>query len=184
MKKMHILLMSFAIISLLILGCGKPTNPVEVPLSDDSEVSLAKEAPVVFGPFRRQFETDNLCTGTPMTVFLTRTLTIHSFQQDDPSRHHFNLQQRTDVTTSDGFSGFDIFTVVDNGTGLPGLLGEFFAQTVNFKVNLSNAAGQRQVARFVVHLTATIVDFDGNDPILDVKSSVDKFSARCVGKPD
>ena len=43
MKKMHILLMSFVLISLLILGCGKATNPVDVPLSEDSGViSLAK----------------------------------------------------------------------------------------------------------------------------------------------
>ena len=46
MKKMHILLMSFAIIPLLILGCGKATNPVDVPLSKDSVViSLAKSSP-------------------------------------------------------------------------------------------------------------------------------------------
>ena len=44
MKKMHILLMSFALISLLIWGCGKPTNPVDVPLSEDNSgvSSLAK----------------------------------------------------------------------------------------------------------------------------------------------
>ena len=46
MKKMHILLMSFAIIPLLIWGCGKATNPVDVPLSEDSGVSsLAKGSP-------------------------------------------------------------------------------------------------------------------------------------------
>jgi len=48
MRGIHILLMSFAIISLLILGCGKATNPVEVPLSKDSEVSsLAKGSPFI-----------------------------------------------------------------------------------------------------------------------------------------
>ena len=46
MKKMHILLMSFALIPLLILGCGKSTNPVDVPLSENSVVSsLAKGSP-------------------------------------------------------------------------------------------------------------------------------------------
>jgi len=48
MKKMHILLMSFAIISLLILGCGKPTNPVDVRLSEDSGVSSLAKSGIEF----------------------------------------------------------------------------------------------------------------------------------------
>ena len=64
MKKMHILLMSFVLISLLILGCGKATNPVDVPLSENSVVSsLAKGSPFAMTD-RFATETDASGSGT------------------------------------------------------------------------------------------------------------------------
>ena len=62
MKNLHILLMSFVLISLLIWGCGKATNPVDVPLSENSVVSsLAKGSPFAMND---RFATETGATGS------------------------------------------------------------------------------------------------------------------------
>ena len=173
MKKMHILLMSFALISLLILGCGKPTNPVDVPLSEDSGVSsLAKDAPVV-STFSVSFPVTNPCTGLDHTIFADITATIHFFQTNQ--KHHFNNRFQFDIVTSDGFSGSAVQLNVDNGTNPPGGPTEEFSFTRTINVNLSNASKQRIITNIKFHITIR------NGVI--VRALVDKESDKCVGKP-
>jgi len=185
MKKMHILLLGALPILLLFVTCAQDT-PVSPVLNNGNQVTLAKASPQVFTFSIDPFLFVNPCTGQLETVSGTETQTVHFFLTINPvtgaiMKHHLNIHSQTDITTTAGFSGSQIFKVVDNGTGPPGSLGEFFAQTVNLNVDLSNAAGQREKIRFFSHLTATIVSL--NPVVLDVKSSHDSFSATCVGKP-
>jgi hypothetical protein len=116
----------------------------------------------------------NPCTGSPIEVTLTPTLTVHEFNVQNPGRHHFNTQFRISLVTSDGFSGTGVGPDIDNGSGL---FGDPEAEgqgtfTAMFNVILENDEGQK----FSVHENFHIAIVDGN-----LTSSVDNISFTCLG---
>ena len=95
MKKMHILLMSFAIIPLLILGCGKPTNPVDVPFSEDSGVSsLAKGSPF---DMHDEFATEGGASGSGTSDVAGGSVEIEVKAEGLAPNHNFEVVVTIDV---------------------------------------------------------------------------------------
>ena len=124
MRRIHILLMSFAIISLLILGCGKATNPVEVPLSKDSEVSSLAKAIVIHDDFNVPVDETPFspCAGE----FIHFTGAFHVVTQ----------------TTIDANGGFTThFTANDHNLSGAGLTSGAKYRRVGATVNTVNIAG-------------------------------------------
>lgn len=121
------------------------------------------------------FPSFNPCTGAPHTITFTETVSIHSFELDDPERHHFNILFIGTAETDDGFSGREANPIVDNGSGL---FGEEAGGTFNFAWNfkLQDDNSRKILFHLNFHLTKLVTTGE-------FVSVVDNLVLECVGQP-
>jgi len=171
MRKIHIFLMSFAIISLLLVGCGKSTNPVEVPGSDYNEITSLAKATSIRVPFSQLTFVPCAAGGAGEAVLLSGTLHIVSNVTIDANggfhcQIHFQPQgatgtgQTTGVTYRTGGETRQSLNI--SGQGLP----SEFTFVNNFKI-IGPGPNNNLLVHDTIHAT---LDANGN-PTADVNNT-------------